>query len=143
MNDIKFYVRTTGDRKFNYNIPCEVVIDTERKPVDSFIELLERTSDEQAVILEDDLVLCDNFVEEITKVIEQYPNDIINFFTRPDRYFTTSYDTIFSFNQCTYYPKGVGKELAIEIRKLKPSFRRNMYRCYARFCIKYSWYQTS
>lgn len=136
MNDIKFYVRTTGDRKFNYDIPHEVILDTEKKPVDSFIELLEKTSDEQAVILEDDLVLCNNFVEEITKIIEQYPNDIINFFTRPDRYFTTSYDTIFSFNQCTYYPKGVGKEIAKEMKKLKTNFRRNMYRSYIGFCFE-------
>lgn len=128
MNDIKFYVRTTGDRKFNYDIPHEVILDTERKPIDGFIKLLEQTSGEKRVILEDDLVLCHNFVEEISKVIEEYPDDIINFFTKPDRYFTTSYDSIFAFNQCTYYPEWVGKEITDKMKEVRTPYHRNMYR---------------
>ena len=83
---IKFYVRTTGDRILHesYNqIKYELLIDKERKPVDSFIKQLEIISDDDAVLLEDDLILCNNFEEEIIKVISENPKTIINFFCYP------------------------------------------------------------
>ena len=127
MNDINFYVRTTGERKFDYDIPYELIIDTERKPVEKYIETLENKSDENFVLLEDDLVLCRNFEEEIKNVISEYPNDIINFYTRPERYFTTHYDGIFSFNQCTYFPSGIGKKIAETMKSVRGIRHRNMY----------------
>ena len=79
-----------------------------------------------SVLLEDDLILCKNFKEEIEKVISQFPNKIINFFTKPELYFTTHYTDRFDYNQCTYYPKGMAKIIADEMTKMyKPDLHRS------------------
>lgn len=114
---IKYFVRTTKERDFNYDLDYELVVDTERKPVQSFIRSLYLMNDTDSVLLEDDLVLCKNFKEEIEKVIAQYPNNIINFFTRPDFYFTSHFSDVFSYNQCTYFPKGISAILAKDIEE--------------------------
>lgn len=116
--EIKYFVRTTGERKFNYDLEYETITDAINKPVKAFIEALYKISSSNAVLLEDDLILCDNFREEIEKVIAQYPNDIINFFTKPELYFTTHYTDRFDYNQCTYYPKGIAKVLADGISEI-------------------------
>ena len=118
---MKYYVRTTGDRELDSSysqIEYTLLIDKEHKPVESFIDQLELISSEDCVLLEDDCILCNNFKEEIEKVISEHPSDIINFYTNPSNYFTSHYSQSFMFNQCTYYPKGIGKELAIEMKFL-------------------------
>lgn len=125
----KYFVRTTLERKLDSSysqIDYELLVDTNHEPVNSFIEQLEFISDYDSVLLEDDLLLCNDFKNKIEEVIEKYPNDIINFFTKPHAFFTTNYSQCFSYNQCTYYPKGIGKVLANEIRnqlKLNPKFQ--------------------
>lgn len=42
----------------------------------------------------------------------QYPDKIINFFTRPREWFTTHESNLFVYNQCTYYSKGVALSVA-------------------------------
>lgn len=119
---IKYFVRTTNERTLDESfsqIEYELLIDKEHKPVESFIKQLELISDYDAVLLEDDLILCKDFKNQIEDVISQYPNKIINFFTYPKAYFKTEESFIFMYNQCTYYPKGVGKKLAIEMLKDK------------------------
>ena len=116
---IKFFVRTTLERKLDvsYNqIDFELLIDTEHKPVESFISQLEQISTYDAVLLEDDLLLCNNFEEEIEEVIRNHPNEIIQFYTKPCSYFTSHYSQTFTYNQCTYYPKGVGMILANKMK---------------------------
>lgn len=112
---MKYYVRTTLERKLDETysqIEYELLIDKEHKPVDSFIKQLEIISEEDSVLLEDDLILCKNFKERIESVIKQFPDKIINFFTFPARYFKAGESQNFLFNQCTYYPKGIAKQLA-------------------------------
>lgn len=116
--NIKYFVRTTNERIFNYDLDYKTFIDKEHKPVQSFIEALYQISDFDAVLLEDDLLLCNNFKEEIEKVIEQYPNDIINFFSEPFKYFTTHKTEFFAYNQCTYYPKGTAKIIADKMTEI-------------------------
>lgn len=126
-NMIKYFVRTTGERQFNYD-PLEVtpLYDYEHKPIDSFIEQLEIISEYDSVLMEDDLILCKNFQEEIEKVIAQYPDKVINFFTEPDVYVTTYIRSEkFTYNQCTYYPKGVAKQIAEQMRKIRKNFPTN------------------
>jgi hypothetical protein len=116
---IKFFVRTTLERELDisYNqIDFELLIDTEHKPVESFINQLEQISAYDAVLLEDDLLLCNNFKEEIEEVIRNHPNEIIQFYTKPSSDFTAHYSQAVVYNQCTYYPKGIGKILANEMR---------------------------
>ena len=89
---IKYFIRTTGERPLNksYNqIDYELLIDKEHKPVESFINQLEIISDYDAVLLEDDVFLCEDFKNRIEKIIKKYPNKVINFFTRPWEYFKT------------------------------------------------------
>ena len=89
---IKYFVRAIEERELNDSykqINYEKLIDYKYQPVDSFIEQLEYISDYDAVLIEDDCILCNNFKEEIEKVINQYPNNIINFFMFPQDYFTT------------------------------------------------------
>ncbi len=122
---VKFFVRTTGDRVLDksYNqINYELLIDKDHQPLKSFITQLDYISDYDAILLEDDCILCDQFEVEINKVIAQYPNKIINFFTFPNKYFKTTEDFRFCFNQCTYYPKGIAAKLA-SIMKQYPNFK--------------------
>ena len=113
--EIKYFVRTTNERQFNYDVPYEKIVDTENKGVLAYIDALYEINDYSSVLMEDDLVLCSNFQKEIENVIAQYPNLIINFFTAPSLYFTTHLTTIFDYNQCTYFPKGLTKRLGREM----------------------------
>ncbi|MCR5787166.1 MAG: hypothetical protein K6G28_05650 [Acholeplasmatales bacterium] len=119
---LKYYVRTTGERVLDesYNqIKYELLIDKEHKPVESFIDQLSIISEDDAVLMEDDLILCNDFKSLIENVIKQYPNKIINFFTKPNEYFTTHESQSFAFNQCTYYPKGIGKKLSKKMKAIR------------------------
>lgn len=116
---IKYFIRTTKERKLDESISRELgedytlLIDTEHKPVESFIEQLKTISDYDSVLLEDDVILCKDFKSRIEGVIKQYSKDVINFFTKPDFYFTTTKTLeVFRSNQCTYYPKGVSNLIA-------------------------------
>ena len=115
---IKYFVRTVEGRKVDLPEEYERIIDKEHRYTKSYIDALYKISDYDAVLLEDDIVLCKNFEEEIEKVVKQYPNMVINFFSKPDQYYTTHYSTAFSYNQCTFFPKGTAKILADEIMKI-------------------------
>lgn len=114
------------DESFS-QIPYELLIDKERKPVESFIRQLEFLDDYDVVLLEDDVILCDNFKEEIEKVIEEHKEYVINFFTRPNDYFTSNYNQILIYNQCTYYPKGTTKKIAEKMKEVMPELKGSGY----------------
>lgn len=119
---MKYYVRTTLERKLDETysqIEYDLLIDREHKPVESFIEQLKIISEGNSVLLEDDLILCKNFKQKIEEVINQFPNKIINFFTFPGEFFKTREAQKFFWNQCTYYPKGVAKQLAEKMEEIK------------------------
>lgn len=124
--DIKYFVRTTGERKLSPSfsqIEYELLIDKDHKPNESFFNQLEYISQWDAVLLEDDVELCQGFKEKIEKVINEHPNDIINFFTMPFDFFTSHYQPNFVYNQCTYYPKDkITKQLTEEMRALSKKF---------------------
>lgn len=128
----RYYVRTTGDRildKSYKQIEYELLIDTERKPVDHFIQCLFKISNTDSILLEDDLILCDNFKEEISKAIKQYPNRIINFFQCPYFYKPIIEESYPKWNQCTFYPQGVAQQIAEAMSKEERNvgMRKNMY----------------
>lgn len=115
---LNYFVRTTNERQLDksYNqINYKKLVDLEHKPVDSFINQLKIINSFDSVLLEDDLILCKDFKKKIEEVINQYPNDIINFFTLPMKYFKTKKEYGFCYNQCTYYPKGISNMIANEI----------------------------
>lgn len=116
---LKFYVRTTLERQLDSSysqIEYELLVDTEHKPIESFISQLEQISEYDSVLLEDDLILCKDFKNKIEEVINKYPNKIINFFYHQDEYYQTRESNEYSNNQCTYYPKGIGKLIAKEMK---------------------------
>ena len=121
VRDIKYFVRTTGDRKFKYKLDYKLLIDKEKQPVESFIKQLKEISAYNSVLLEDDLKLCKNFKERVEEVIKQYPGDIINFFSTPYSYMPTHVCKKFSFNQCTYYPKELTLKIAYKMEEIHKS----------------------
>lgn len=127
---IKYFIRTTNERildKSYAQIDYKKLIDLEHRPVDSFIEQLDIISEYDSVLLEDDLILCKDFKNHIEEIIKKYPNMIINFFTYPEAYFKASESFEFMYNQCTYYPKGIGKIIANEMLKIKKDFLNQGY----------------
>lgn len=116
--EIKYFVRTTEYSKVNYDLDYTEIKDTKHEYIGSYIRALEMINDYNSVLLEDDCVLCKNFKEEIEKVISQYPDTIINFFTSPNTYWTTQYSDKFDYNQCTYFPKGITYNFA-QLMKVK------------------------
>ena len=78
---MKFYVRTTGERSLsNYNFDYEVMVDKDHNPIQSFINQMKLISNDDAIMLEDDLEFSKDFLVEIEQVINKYPNKVINFF---------------------------------------------------------------
>lgn len=125
---IKYFVRTTGERELNSSfsqIKYTLLVDKDHRPVESFIEQLELISDYDAVLLEDDVQLCKDFNKRLETVVKQYPGRVINFFTRPWEYFKTKESSEFSWNQCTYYPKGLAKKIAMAMRVIYKDMLEN------------------
>lgn len=115
---MKYFVRTMENREDRLPDYFEKIVDREGRYVKSYIDALYIISDYDAILVEDDIVLCNNFKKEIEGVIAQYPNTIINFFSNPERYYTTHYTELFGYNQCTYFPKRMAKILADEMMKI-------------------------
>jgi len=118
---MKYYVRTTLERELNDSysqVEYDILVDKDRQPIKSFIKQLRLISDDNAVLMEDDIILCKDFKEKIEKVISEHPNDVINFFQDPFNWFESHYTQSFRWNQCTYYPKGLGKRIADEMEKI-------------------------
>jgi len=129
--NIKFFIRTTGERKLHESISRELgndytlLIDKEHKPVGSFIKQLKEISEYDSILLEDDVILCKDFKKEVEKVITEWPNTIVNFFTMPHEYFTTVFGFLyFVYNQCTFYPKGITLQIAEKMIELREPYNQ-------------------
>ena len=130
---MKYFVRTAGTRILDDSykqIEYTLLIDNNRQPIDHFIESLKIISQFNAILLEDDLVLCKNFDEEVHKAIDIYPNRIINFFQNPYKASPIEEKYDIWWNQCTYYPRGIAEKIAdimdgLERRKNGP--KKNQY----------------
>ena len=134
---MNFYVRTTGERIFNYSpLKYKILVDNNHCAGEHFLESLKLIKDEDAVLMEDDLQLCQNFEQEIEKIIEKYPNHIINFFSSPAQYFSSHFSNSFSFNQCTYYPKGILNKIIPLVEELIKNGNKETYCWYMDCAIK-------
>ena len=72
----------------------------------TFMKSIKMSQDDDCLNMEDDIILCDNFLEEVNKVIEKYPNRLITFFTLKNVDETKEMDgRTFCMNQCVYMPK--------------------------------------
>lgn len=107
-----------------------IVDDGYHSGFETFIRSLEFT-DEPCVRIEDDIELCNNFVEVIENIISRKPDVIINFF-RPNAndFRINKKETLreltgkwFSYNQCTYYPQGIASKLAKWLREHREQYK--------------------
>lgn len=120
---IKYFVRTTGKRTLDESfsqIQYELLVDKNHKFPNIFVDQLRAINDYDAVLMEDDIILCKDFKNRIEEVISKYPKDIINFFTLPMKYLPPiSFPTYTRscYNQCMYFPKGVAGKMADIIEK--------------------------
>ena len=123
-----FLVRNIPNRKLHesYNqINYQLLTDYKKDPINHFIDSLKYSGGEPFVLLEDDLVLCNDFEKEVCAVIEKYNDDIINFFSDAGIYIKVGYRQSIRWNQCTYYPKGVGLKLAEKMEQYPQDFDKS------------------
>lgn len=88
------------------------------KTSENLISLCSLYKDEDILMLEDDIELSEHFLENIRKVIEQYPDRIINFHYNFDTKGPELYSednlrvfeergSSYAFNQCVYLPSKI------------------------------------
>lgn len=81
----------------------------------NYLRGLELAGCEATVQMDDDIILCYDFVSKIKKEIQKHPDSIIQFFSmRKDDITIGSrwvYGRTFMMNQCYYLPKGIAKEI--------------------------------
>ena len=122
MEDLVFIVRTTafGGRdisKLKECIPNLVIMtDYNRDAMGNFLNAM-RYTDNPSIHLEDDIELCDGFLEKIKEAVKLYPDKIINFFSlrKKDYELKKPYEELgskFMMNQCNYIPAGFGSKIA-------------------------------
>lgn len=84
---MKHIMRTCEGREdyavyMHSQIPNLVEIkDFEKDPMKNFMNALEAAGDDEAIHFEDDAILVENFVEKSQKVIDKYPDTVIQFFS--------------------------------------------------------------
>ncbi len=78
----------------------------------TFIASLMMSQDDDCLNLEDDIVLCDGFLEDAKKEIAKHPSKVITFFTLKNVGETKEMPgSTFCMNQCVYMPKWFNQAL--------------------------------
>ena len=118
---MKFIMRTTYERKdlgsYFRDIPdLEMSAIEEKCAYKNFQNALKIAGEESALHLEDDIILCDNFLERIMAVVEARSSDFIQFYSgnvKDDFRIGTRYERgeRFCMAQCFYTPKGMSAEI--------------------------------
>lgn len=125
---MKIFVLTTGQRTLHESmnqIVYELFVDQTHNKDICYLELLRHVKDmdEDILILEDDVILCKDFLQRLEEVVNTYPNDIINFFwgirKRPKEIFVARLDSGFCYTQCVYYPKGTINKFFKKLLKIR------------------------
>lgn len=126
------YVLTNGVRTLHKSyeqLKYNIYLDVSNNPHKCYLDLLRtvRHSDD-VLILEDDLILCDNFLKHIEPIINEYKDNIINFFWQPLRRInrTTIEKKGFCYTQCVYYPKGMIDKFYDDLQEPNFSYARNI-----------------
>lgn len=114
---IKYFIRTTGERKLDESISRELgddytlLVDYEHNSGKAYLEQLLIINEYPSVFMEDDIILCKDFKKRIEEIINRNPDMIINFFTFPMQYMRTTIANFHCYNQCCYFPQGLPKQL--------------------------------
>lgn len=116
---IRYIMRTVGDvdlSEYRQEIPSlEICRDRKHDAMDTFRLSLEMAGADACVHLEDDVILCEDFVKRVEAEIRKRPDDVIQFFSmrKDDLTIGSRYipGRLFCMNQCYYIPAGMGVEL--------------------------------
>ncbi len=92
----------------------EIVTDTTRCCLDTFVAQLHRIGPDAALRLQDDIVLTVDFLVKAEAEIRQFPNSVIQFFSmrKDDLTVGSRWDRNYMMNQCCYLPRGYAERLA-------------------------------
>lgn len=123
---MQFIVRTTLERTLHKSfnqISYSLLIDKNHEVDKIFISQLESISNDDVVLMEDDIILCENFKERVEEIIDKHKKEIINFFSYPFIYIQSGYKN-FSYNQCTYYPKEILQDIVRFYKEHKKPFNK-------------------
>lgn len=106
-----------------------------------------KTSKEDTIMMEDDIILCKDFMKNVQKAIQEHPDKVINFFNvvKPCSETKEYEGHLWTECQCVFLPKRV----VYRIVDLKESFKRNLPKSYERnladnylaFSIREPWVQ--
>lgn len=122
MEDLKFIVMTTafGRRDISHlveAVPCLVkCVDHNHDAMGNFLNSMLYT-DAPCVHMEDDIVLCDGFLEKVISAVRQYPDKVINFFSLRSKDYELRRPYLelgsrYMMSQCFYLPQGYGRMIA-------------------------------
>ena len=119
MEENKYIMRTVGNvdlSEYTAVIPNLIICkDRKHDAMDTFLYSLELVGDSPSVNMEDDIILCKDFISKVEEEIKKRPNDVIQFFSMREDDLTIGSRYIngskFMMNQCFYLPKGMSKEL--------------------------------
>jgi len=115
---MKYVVQTVPQRldralELRKKIKAVISLDLVGDPVKAFHESLFVFGGDGHVHLEDDVILCQSFNREIVRAVNQYPNDVINFFN----HFEVEPDSPqghlgrkFMATMCVYFPSWFADE---------------------------------
>lgn len=92
-----------------------VVWDTTHHAFDTWRSVLTTIGNSAAIILEDDVIVCDDWRTKVEAVIREYPEVVIQFFSMRGDDLTVGSrwqaGRTFLMNQCYYLPEGAAKAL--------------------------------
>ena len=98
----------------------KIVWDTTHNAWNTWRDVLAAVGDGPAVILEDDVILADNWRYRVEEAIREHPNDVIQFFSlrKGDVEAAPHWEPARTFlmNQCYYLPAGAAKELLVHTK---------------------------
>ena len=115
---MKFIVRNAGTRNIDHlkeQIPDLIVIRNEVNAMEAFMDALAAAGGDAAVHMEDDVILCPDFVSKVEEIVKDHEDEVIQFFSmrKDDLTIGTRYikGARFLMGQCFYLPKGMSMDL--------------------------------
>lgn len=117
MHNITYVARFVEERLGNLSgyqsqIPnISIYVDYERNPIGAFINALKIAGDNPCVMFEDDVLLCDNFIQRSNEAILRHPDSVIQFFSMrgKDIEVGSRWDNDFIMAQCVYLPRNYAR----------------------------------
>lgn len=94
------------------NLDYKIILDEKRNAFDTWQRKLLSVEQDRCLLMEDDILLCDDFLKDVHNAINTYPEEVITFFTLKNIEKTSKLKgRTFVSNLCYYLPKGMASEL--------------------------------